>query len=83
MFDDGYDQVVSRIMYNVHSLEKGLARFRDMRLGFGTNELANLNDALVVYTAKGYDRAGFAYIEGISVIQRYKELHAEDQLDRT
>ena len=81
VFDDGYDQVVSRIMYNVHSLEKGLARFRDMRLGFGTQRLANLNDALVVYTAKGYDRAGFAYVEGVSVIQRYKELHAKEDFD--
>ena len=81
VFDDGYDQVVSRIIYNVHSLEKGLARFRDMRLGFGARRLANLNDALVVYTAKGYDRAAFAYVEGVSVIQRYKELHAKKGFD--
>jgi nitroreductase len=81
LFDDGYEQVVSRIMYNVHALEKGLARNRDIRLGFGAKALSNLNDALVVYVTKGYDRSAFAYIEGLSVIQRYKELHAKEQFD--
>jgi nitroreductase len=80
-FDDGHDQCVSRIMYNVHSLEKGLSRNKDMRLGFGATRLANLNDALVVYTAKGFDRAAYAYVEGLSVIQRYKELHARGGFD--
>jgi nitroreductase len=81
IFDDGYEQVVSRIMYNVHALEKGLARGQDARLGFGTKALSDLNDALVVYMAKGYDRAGFAYGEGVSVIRRYQELHEKQQFD--
>ena len=81
VFDDGYEQVVSRIMYNVHALEKGLARNRDLRLGFGSKALSNLNDTLVVYRTKGYDRSAFAYVQGLSVIQRYKELHAKEQFD--
>lgn len=81
VFDDGYDQVVSRIMYNVHAIEKGLARNRDVRLGFGRKALSNLNDALVVYTTSGYDRSAFAYAEGVSVIQRYRELHAKAEFD--
>jgi nitroreductase len=81
VFDDGYDQVVSRIMYSVHALEKGLARNRDMRLGFGREALSNLNDALVVYLTKGYDRSDFAYVEGVSVIQRYAEVHAKANFD--
>ncbi len=81
MFDDGYEQVVSRIMYNVHALEKGLARNSDLRLGFGSKALSNLNDTLVVYRTKGYDRSAFAYVQGLSVIQRYKELHAKEQFD--
>lgn len=80
-FDDGYEQLVSRVMYNVHSLEKGLSRNRDLRLGFGHKRLADLNDALVVYTLKGYDQCAYAYVEGLSVIQRYKELHAAGQFD--
>jgi nitroreductase len=81
VFDDGYEQVVSRIMYNVHALEKGLARNQERRLGFGVKALANLNDTLVVYRMKDYDRSGFAYVQGLSVIQRYKELHAEEHFD--
>lgn len=81
VFDDGYDQVVSRIMYNVHALEKGLARNRDVRLGFGAKALSNLNDTLVVYRTAGYDQTAFAYVEGVSIIQRYKELHAKEQFD--
>ncbi len=68
-------------MYNVHALEKGLARTGDLRLGFGVKALSNLNDALVVYRTKGYDETAFAYIEGVSIIQRYKELHTKEQFD--
>lgn len=74
-YDTGYEQVVSRIMYNVHALEKGLARVKDLRLGFGRKALANLNDALVVFVRCGYNTSDFAYIEGVSVLQRYLELH--------
>lgn len=74
-FDSGYEQVASRIMYNVHALEKGLARTADRRLGFGKRALSNLNDAMAVFRAKGYDTSAFAYVEGLSVIQRYIELH--------
>jgi len=81
VFDDGYEQLVARIIYNVHSLEKGLSRNHDLRLGFGQQRLSNLNDALVVYRMKGYDSTAFAYFEGLSVIQRYKELHAKEQFD--
>jgi nitroreductase len=81
MFDNGYEQVVSRIMYNVHALEKGLARNRDVRLGFGKKALSNLNDALVIYNLSGYDKSAFAYVQGLSVIQRYKELHAKQQFE--
>lgn len=80
-FDDEQDKVVSRIMYNVHALEKGLARNRDMRLGFGRRALADLNDALVVYLEAGFDPSAFAYIEGVSVIQRYRELHLSRDCD--
>ena len=81
IYDGGYEQVVSRIMYNVHALEKGLARGRDARLGFGRKALSDLNDALVVYSMKGFDRAAYAYAQGVSVIRRYQELHEKQQFD--
>lgn len=76
VFDSGREQVVSRIMYNVHALEKGLARGADLRLGFGRKALADLNDALVVHQRLGLGTDDFAYIQGVSVFRRYAELHA-------
>lgn len=81
IFDGGYEQLVSRIMYNVHALEKGLARTRDVRLGFGRQKIADLNDALVVYTMKGFSQSSFAYREGTSVLRRYQEFHEKQQFD--
>ncbi|HEX9643386.1 MAG TPA: hypothetical protein VGC11_05230, partial [Acidimicrobiia bacterium] len=85
MFDGLYEQVTSRIMYNVHALEKGLARNRDLRLGFGRKALSHLNDALVVYRSNNYDETAFPYVEGMSIIRRYVELHtaalASDDID--
>lgn len=73
--DPDHEKVVARIMYNVHALEKGLARNREVRLGFGKKALANLNDSLVVFRNAGYSTSDFAYEEGVSVLHRYRELH--------
>ncbi|WP_460359405.1 nitroreductase family protein [Mycobacterium sp. ZZG] len=77
IFDQQYEQVVSRIMYNVHAVEKGLSRTSDFRPGFGRKALSDLNDALVVYRTAGHDLDGFAYEQGVGVLQRYRELHAK------
>ncbi|WP_193046295.1 nitroreductase family protein [Mycolicibacterium baixiangningiae] len=77
IFDTDYEQVVSRIMYNVHAIEKGLARTADFRPGFGRKALSDLNDTLVVYRTAGHDLDGFAYGQGVSILQRYRELHAK------
>lgn len=78
IYDAGYEQAVSRIMYNVHALEKGLARVNNRRPGFGQKALSDLNDALVVYTEAGYDLSGFAFEQGVSIIHRYAQFHAEE-----
>lgn len=83
VFDAGYEQVVARIMYNVHAIEKGLARTADFRPGFGRKALSDLNDALVVYRTAGHDPDGFAYAQGVSILQRYIELHAKHDHDVT
>lgn len=75
VFDGTYQQVCSRIIYNVHAIEKGLSRGKDIRLGFGKKALSTLNDALVVYIRKGYPPGTFAYIQGRSIIHRYCEVH--------
>lgn len=81
VFDSGYEQVVARVMYNVHALEKGLARVSDMRLGFGRKALCDLNDALVVYMHQGFSTDGFAFKEGVAVLQHYRALHESAGFD--
>jgi nitroreductase len=78
-FDGQYEQLVGRIMYNVHALEKGLAQTVDWRPGRGQKALRNLNDALAVYTQRGFDQSSYAFVEGLSILQRYRERHAEHQ----
>jgi nitroreductase len=68
-------------MYNVHAIEKGLARTADFRPGFGRRALADLNDALVVYRRAGHDLDSYAYGQGVSIFQRYRELHAKHDHD--
>ncbi|WP_299449845.1 nitroreductase family protein [uncultured Serinicoccus sp.] len=74
-FDRDLPRVTSRIMYNVHALEKGLARNHDLRPGFGRKALTHLNDAMLLYRASGYDLAAFPYQEGLGVLRRYADLH--------
>lgn len=81
IYDSSYDQLCSRIIYNVHSIEKGLSRNENIRLGFGKKALSVLNDALVVYTEKGYPQNSFPYMQGRSIIQKYKKFHESSNFD--
>lgn len=83
VFDDSYNQLESRIMYNVHALEKGLSRRNHQRLGFGKNALKNLNDALVVYVKNGYPLNSFSYLQGCSILQSYEAYHRQKNFDVT
>lgn len=76
-YDSGYDQLVARIMYNVHALEKGLAHVRAWAPGRGQKAIRNLNDAMTQYRRHGYDETSHAYIEGVSILQRYNENHRQ------
>lgn len=64
-------------MYNVHALEKGLAQTAGWSPGRGRKALRNLNDALAVYRSQGFDESDFAFVEGLSILQRYIERHAD------
>ncbi|MGP6170798.1 nitroreductase family protein [Microbacterium sp. A204] len=76
-YDTGYEQLVARIMYNVHALEKGLAHVRAWAPGRGRKAIRNLNDAMTQYRRQGYDETSYSYIEGVSILQRYNENHRE------
>lgn len=77
IYDASYEQISARIIYNVHSIEKGLSRTHEFRPGFGKKALAALNDSLVVYTERGFSEDEFPYIEGRSIIIKYIEFHRE------
>lgn len=81
IYDCSYDQLCSRIIYNVHAIEKGLSRNENIRLGFGKKALSVLNDALVVYTKNGYPHDSFPYRQGRSIILRYKKFHESKNFD--
>lgn len=75
LYDSSYEQLTSRIIYNVHAIEKGLSRSHNFRSGFGKTALAALNDAMVVYTEKGYSKENFPYVEGRSIFLKYIQCH--------
>lgn len=74
-YDNNYDQICSRIIYNVHAIEKGMSHEENLRLGFGKKALSNLNDALVVYLKSNFSKQSFAYIQGVSIIKSYVDFH--------
>lgn len=75
IYDASYEQLTSRIMYNVHSIEKGLSRTQNFRTGFGKKALSVLNDSLVIFSEKGYDLNSFPYVQGRSIIIKYIDFH--------
>lgn len=77
VFDRDAARLDARIMYNVHALEKGLARNQDDRPGFGRTALANLNETMNLYRERGFDVTAFAYCEGLGILQRYVQHHAD------
>src|SRR5699024_7451346 len=81
LYDASFDQLTSRIIYNVHAIEKGMSHSYNFRAGFGKKALSDLNDSLVLYMEKDYDLEGFAYKEGRSIILKYISLHNEKDED--
>lgn len=77
-YDSSYEQLIARIMYNVHALEKGLAHVRAWQPGRGRKAIRNLNDAMVQYRRRGYDQDSYAYVQGMSILRRYNEKHLHE-----
>lgn len=75
LYNANYDQLQSRIIYNIHALEKGLSRRNNQRLGFGKNALKDLNDALVIYEKNNYSKSEFPYMQGCAILQKYQQYH--------
>ncbi|WP_165640110.1 nitroreductase family protein [Klenkia brasiliensis] len=80
-FDSSRDQIHGRTLYFVHSIEKGLAQSRKWEPRRGTSAIRNLSDSLARCIELGYGTDSFAFDQGISVIQRYRERHEAADVD--
>lgn len=73
-------QLDARITFHAHSLEKGLSH-NVVRLGFGSSALKQLAKCLVAYNALGYPKTDKAYINSMSVLREYIDLHDKKKFD--
>lgn len=68
------EQLESKIMFDVHAIEKGLSH-NDFRPKFGVTALKSLSKALKIYNNKGFDKTRERYLVSLSVIKSYIEKH--------
>lgn len=80
-YDRDRHQLASRIMYNVHALEKGLAHTRAWAPGRGRKALANLNDAMVQFLAQGHSEASYEFQQGLAILRHYVAKHSAQGAD--
>jgi nitroreductase len=73
-------QLDARLVFSAHSLEKGLSH-DDIRYGFGKSALNNLARAMQSYSDQRYPRDSKAYVNALSVINSYIELHKKASQD--
>lgn len=71
---DSRDQLCTRIVFHTHSLEKGLSHDH-IRLGFGVTALQYLTGALQTYNDKGFDKTLKPYVNALSALREYVQLH--------
>lgn len=69
------EQLEGRLIFHAHSLEKGMSH-DVIRYGFGKRTLLKLSKAMSVYHSKGFNISSLAYINALSVLKKYMELHA-------
>lgn len=73
-------QIAGRLVFHAHALEKGLSH-NHVRLGFGKSALKALGDNISVYELKGYSKKDKSYINSLSVLSAYIELHEKSDFD--
>ena len=73
-------QIEGRLAFYSHSLEKGLSH-QDIRLGFGKSPLKKLGKNMKVYVNEGYSKDREAFMNALSVLKCYVELHENARFD--
>jgi nitroreductase len=73
-------QLEGKITFFAHAIEKGLSR-KTIRYHFGSVALENLAEAIRAYINSGFPLDGKAYLNGLSVLSEYINLHESKGLD--
>lgn len=73
-------QIAARLVFHAHALEKGLSH-NVVRLGFGKTALQALGRNLDIYISKGYSKKDKAYLNALSVLRAYLDLHKQENFD--
>lgn len=76
------DHLDARLIFHSHSIEKGLSH-RDLRLGFGKNALKAISKALARYEENQFSKASDAYLNTMSVLNAYINIHEESGFNLT
>ena len=73
-------QLEGRLVFHAHALEKGLSH-QVVRLGFGKSALNALAKNMEAYVKHGYPKSSKAYINSLSVVKAYIEIHEKERFD--
>lgn len=74
------EQLKGRIILYSHAIEKGLSR-ESIRFGFGKEVIKSLAEKLEIYMEENYNPNDSVYVNGLSVMRAYIELHKKEKFD--
>lgn len=72
------DQLVSRLIFSTHSLEKSLSNDR-FEPGHGLHAAYLLTEMIHIYLKRGYDKNNLAYINTLSTLKVFYDKHKDTQ----
>ncbi len=70
----------AEITLHYHSIEKGLTNI-NFREGFGQRALKGLMNSLIKFEKHGYDLSNVRYLTGLSVLNKYVNVHKKTNID--
>lgn len=74
------ENIKAQLIFYGHSIEKGLSR-QNIRLGFGKSVVIKLLEYMEKYDKLGFDKQNYCYLNSISIMRKYTELHEKNYFD--
>ncbi|MGL9931605.1 hypothetical protein IGL78_002987 [Enterococcus sp. DIV1225] len=74
------ENIKAQLIFFGHSIEKGLSR-QNIRLGFGKSVINKLLEYMEKYDKLGFDKKNYCYLNSMSVMRKYIELHEKNSFD--